>query len=178
PRYAGDVLFDGVSFAYDGTNDVLKNITFSVKQGDTVAFVGHTGSGKSTIMNLLLRFYDPRRGDIYIDGYPIKKLSRQQVRRHIGIVLQDPFIFSGTIISNVTMNDPSITEEKAIEALKMVGANTFIEQLENSYQTVVAERGRRLSRGERQLSNSSIRRGTDVIPWRKTVNIFCSRVSF
>lgn len=150
-RYHGHILFDDVSFAYDHEHYVLKNISFTVQPGQTVAFVGHTGSGKSTIMNILLRFYDPQKGVICIDGHPIHKWSRQQVRRHMGIVLQDPFIFSGSILSNVTMNDPKITEEMAIEALEAVGADRFIHKLSDGYQTKVTEGGRTFSLGERQL---------------------------
>ncbi|HLS59771.1 MAG TPA: ABC transporter ATP-binding protein [Virgibacillus sp.] len=149
--YLGEVSFKDVSFAYDGENDVLKDISFQIKSGSTVAFVGHTGSGKSTIMNLLFRFYDPQKGSIKIDGYSTEKWSRQQVRSHMGIVLQDPFLFTGTIISNVTMNDPSITEKMAIKALKSVGADRFIQKLSDGYQTKVSEGGHTFSLGERQL---------------------------
>lgn len=147
----GKITFDHVTFAYDGVTDVLKDITFEVQPGETVAFVGHTGSGKSTIMNLLFRFYDPQKGTIYIDDYPTKSLSRQQVRSHMGIVLQDPFLFSGSIISNITMNDPRISREKAIESLEAVGANKFIEKLPDQYDAKVTEGGSTFSLGERQL---------------------------
>src|SRR5690625_5158606 len=150
-RYAGDVDFKNVSFAYDDENYVLKNISFSIQKVETVAFVGHTGSGKSTIMNLLLRFYDPQKGTILIDHEPIAKWSWQQVRRHMGIVLQDPFIFSGTILSNVTMNDPKISEEAAIKALKAVGGERLIQKLPDGYDTKISEGGRTFSLGERQL---------------------------
>src|SRR5699024_10689306 len=116
PRYRGHVQFDDVSFAYNDTDYVLKHISFAVKPGETAAFVGHTGSGKSSIMNLLFRFYDPQYGTITIDGQDIKKWSRQQVRSHMGIVLQDPFLFSRTILSNVTMNDPAISRQAAIRS--------------------------------------------------------------
>ncbi|MGM8214774.1 ABC transporter ATP-binding protein [Bacillaceae bacterium W0354] len=151
PRYEGAVEFNDVSFAYEKDEYVLNNISFQVKPGETAAFVGHTGSGKSTIMNLLFRFYDPTIGKILIDGKDTKQLSKQQVRQHIGIVLQDPFIFTGTIISNITMNDPSISREKAIEALKTVGADRFIEKLPNKYDEPVKEKGSEFSTGERQL---------------------------
>lgn len=151
PRYTGHISFDNVSFAYDQKNYVLKDISFSIQQGQTAAFVGHTGSGKSTIMNLLLRFYDPQKGSICIDGQPIHTWSRQQTRRHMGIVLQDPFIFSGTIISNVTMNDPKITDDMAIQALQAVGADQFISKLPDRYESEVTEGGATFSLGERQL---------------------------
>src|SRR5699024_5850663 len=151
PRYIADVQFDDVSFPYKDRDYVLKHISFAVNPGEPAAFVGHTASGKSSIMNLLFRFYDPQYGTITIDGQYIKKLSRQQVRSHMGIVLQDPFLFSGTILSNVTMNDPAISRQAAIDALKAVGADRFIEQLPNGYDEKVTEGGGRLSLGERQL---------------------------
>ncbi|WP_188207025.1 ABC transporter ATP-binding protein [Alkalibacillus aidingensis] len=150
-RYNGHVEFDQVSFAYEKDEYVLKNLSFSIQPGETAAFVGHTGSGKSTIMNLLFRFYDPSTGQVLIDGKPISKLSRQQARSHIGIVLQDPFIFTGTILSNVTMNDPRISRKDAIQALKAVGADQFIEKLPNQYDEPVKEKGAEFSTGQRQL---------------------------
>ncbi|MFD2657550.1 ABC transporter ATP-binding protein [Gracilibacillus thailandensis] len=150
-RIKGDVLFDNVSFAYEKDDYILKNVNFHVKPGETVAFVGHTGSGKSSIMNLLFRFYDPQKGSIKIDGMETSTLTRQQVRHHIGIVLQDPFIFTGTVLSNITLNDPAITREKAIAALKAVGADQFIERLPNQYDEPVGENGSEFSTGQRQL---------------------------
>lgn len=151
PRYNGDVKFEKVGFAYLENEYVLNDISFHVKAGETAAFVGHTGSGKSSIMNVLFRFYDPQKGKIYIDGNDTDKWSRQQVRSHMGIVLQDPFMFSGTILSNVTMNDPNISKEAAIEALKAVGADRFIHKLPKGYDEPVTEGGSTLSLGERQL---------------------------
>ncbi|KGX83414.1 ABC transporter ATP-binding protein [Pontibacillus marinus] len=150
-RYKGNIQFDDVSFAYEEDEYVLKNISFKANEGETVAFVGHTGSGKSSIMNLLFRFYDPQKGKITIDGIDTTSLSRQQVRSHMGIVLQDPFIFTGTIISNVTMGDPNISRERAIKALKEVGADRFIEKLPKQYDEPVKEKGSTFSAGERQL---------------------------
>ncbi|TFB22146.1 ABC transporter ATP-binding protein [Filobacillus milosensis] len=150
-RYHGEVMFDDVSFAYENDDYVLNHINFKVNPGETAAFVGHTGSGKSTIMNLLFRFYDPSHGRILIDGVNTKSASKQQVRQHIGIVLQDPFIFTGTIISNITMNDPAISCEQAIKALKAVGADKFIEKLPNQYDEPVKEKGNEFSTGQRQL---------------------------
>ncbi|MDY0395933.1 ABC transporter ATP-binding protein [Virgibacillus halophilus] len=150
-RYQGNIRFDNVSFAYNEKDYVLKNISFEVKAGQTAAFVGHTGSGKSSIMNLLFRFYDPQKGDITIDGVKTTDWSRQQVRSYMGIVLQDPFLFSGTILSNVTMNDPAITRESAIRALKAVGADRFIEKMPDEYDEEVTEGGTTFSLGERQL---------------------------
>lgn len=150
-KIKGKITFDGVTFSYNGKDEVLKNISFEIKPGETAAFVGHTGSGKSSIMNLLFRFYDPQKGTIAIDGYNTNNWSRQQVRSHMGIVLQDPFLFSGTILSNVTMNDPNIPKEKAIAALKAVGADDFIEKLPKGYEEEVTEGGKTFSLGQRQL---------------------------
>ncbi|KGP73090.1 ABC transporter ATP-binding protein [Pontibacillus yanchengensis] len=151
PRYRGNITFDHVSFAYEKDDYVLKDLSFQTKEGETVAFVGHTGSGKSSVMNLLFRFYDPQKGTISIDGTDTQSLSRQQVRSHMGIVLQDPFIFTGTILSNVTMGDPSISRERAIKALQEVGADRFVEKYPNQYDEPVKEKGSTLSAGERQL---------------------------
>lgn len=150
-KYRGKVEFNHVSFAYNDKDYVLNDICFKVDAGKTAAFVGHTGSGKSSIMNLLFRFYDPQKGTVTIDGNPTKEWSRQQVRSHMGIVLQDPFLFSGTILSNVTMGDPTITREQAISALKAVGADRFIEKLPEKYDDPVTEGGTTFSLGERQL---------------------------
>ncbi|BAC13055.1 ABC transporter ATP-binding protein [Oceanobacillus iheyensis HTE831] len=151
PRYKGNIEFDQVIFAYKENENVLHNLSFSVHSGQTVAFVGHTGSGKSSIMNLLFRFYDPQAGTIRIDGIDTKDLSRQQVRSHMGIVLQDPFLFTGTIVSNVTMNDPNVSRDDAIQALQAVGASSFIERLPKGYDEPVTESGTTYSLGERQL---------------------------
>lgn len=150
-KYRGKIVFDHVSFAYNEKDYVLNDISFEINEGQTAAFVGHTGSGKSSIMNLLFRFYDAQKGSIRIDGYSTREWSRQQVRSHMGIVLQDPFLFSGTIISNVTMNDPEISREAATKALHAVGANRFIDKLPNTYDEVVTEGGTTFSLGERQL---------------------------
>lgn len=150
-RYDGNIVFEDVTFAYEKGNDVLKNLSFEIKAGETVAFVGHTGSGKSSIMNVLFRFYDAQKGKILINGKPTNQWSRQQVRSHMGIVLQDPFIFSGTILSNVTLNDHRISREMAVKALKAVGADRFIEKLPEKYDQPVNEKGGTLSMGERQL---------------------------
>lgn len=151
PRYKGNIEFDQVTFAYKEQENVLHNLSFSIHSGQTVAFVGHTGSGKSSIMNLLFRFYDPQKGMIRIDGINTKDLSRQQVRSHMGIVLQDPFLFTGTIVSNITMNDPNVSRDDAIKALQAVGASSFIERLPKGYDEPVTESGTTYSLGERQL---------------------------
>lgn len=151
PRYVGQVVFDNVSFAYNKDEYVLRNLNFTANQGETVALVGHTGSGKSSIMNLLFRFYDPSMGKIYIDGIDITSLPRQTIRQHMGIVLQDPYLFTGTIGSNVSLNDPAITREKVEDALKAVGAERVLKNLEKGLDEPVIEKGSTLSSGQRQL---------------------------
>jgi ATP-binding cassette subfamily B protein len=151
PRYKGNVKFDKVSFGYKEGEYVLKDIDFVTKHGETVALVGHTGSGKSSIMNLLFRFYDSQKGKIIIDGMDITEMSRQTLRRHMGIVLQDPFLFTGTIASNVSLDDPSITREQVEKALKDVGADKVFKHLEKGFDEPVIEKGSTLSSGQRQL---------------------------
>jgi ATP-binding cassette, subfamily B, multidrug efflux pump len=151
PRYKGNVKFDHVSFGYKEGEYVLKDIDFETKHGETVALVGHTGSGKSSIMNLLFRFYDSQKGKIVIDGMDITEMSRQTLRRHMGIVLQDPFLFTGTIASNVSLDDPSITREQVEKALKDVGADKVFKHLEKGFDEPVIEKGSTLSSGQRQL---------------------------
>ncbi|MFC5406667.1 ABC transporter ATP-binding protein [Cohnella soli] len=150
-RYRGDVAFEDVSFAYKADEDVLKNISFQARQGETVALVGHTGSGKSSILNLLFRFYDVERGRITVDGVNVRDLSKQELREHMGIVLQDPFLFTGTIASNVSLDDPSITRDKVEKALRDVGAYDMFMQLPGGLDEPVIEKGSTLSAGQRQL---------------------------
>ena len=147
----GDVEFKNVSFSYDGKRDVLKNISFSVKNGESIAFVGATGSGKSSIMNLFLRFYDYDRGEILIDGVDIKDYSSKELRNSVGLVLQDPFLYHGTVESNIKMYNEELTREDVIEAAKFVDAHNFIDKLEGKYDSIVTERGSTFSSGERQL---------------------------
>lgn len=151
PRYEGNVRFDHVWFAYNEPEYVLKDITFEAKKGETVALVGHTGSGKSSIMNVLFRFYDPTKGQITIDGKPITASSRQAIRQHMGIVLQDPYLFTGTIASNISLNDPRITRDKIEAALTAVGGERVIQTLPNGLDEPVIEKGSTLSAGQRQL---------------------------
>lgn len=150
-RFHGNVTFDHVSFGYKEGEYVLKDIHFEAKQGETVALVGHTGSGKSSIMNLLFRFYDCQKGKILIDGKDIVSIPRQTIRNHMGIVLQDPYLFTGTIASNVSLSDPQITREMVEKALKDVGADKVFKNLENGYDEPVIEKGSTLSSGQRQL---------------------------
>lgn len=151
PRYKGDVAFNHVWFAYKDEEYVLKDINFEAKQGQTVALVGHTGSGKSSIMNLLFRFYDVTKGSITVDGKDIRDCSRQTLREHMGIVLQDPYLFTGTIASNVSLDDPHISRETVEEALKAVGGDRVLENLPGGLDEPVIEKGSTLSSGQRQL---------------------------
>ncbi|MBH9966529.1 ABC transporter ATP-binding protein [[Bacillus] enclensis] len=150
-RYQGNVSFEHVFFGYKENEYVLKDITFEANQGETVALVGHTGSGKSSIMNLLFRFYDANEGKIMIDGQDIKDIPYQTIREHMGIVLQDPYLFTGTIASNVSLDDTKISRETVEAALKAVGAERVFKNLEKGYDEPVIEKGSTLSSGQRQL---------------------------
>ncbi|PQZ57224.1 MULTISPECIES: ABC transporter ATP-binding protein [Bacillus] len=147
----GEIQFKDVTFSYDGKRDVLKNVSFHVKPGQTVAFVGHTGSGKSTIMNLLMRFYNIKSGNIVIDGVGLEKFEEKEIRKKIGLVLQDAFLFAGNVKQNIRMYNEEITDEEIEEAARFVQANTFIEKLPEKYDTEVVERGAAFSSGQRQL---------------------------
>ncbi|MCA0148484.1 ATP-binding cassette domain-containing protein [Rossellomorea vietnamensis] len=147
----GEITFDNVSFSYDGENDVLKKISFSAKPGETVALVGHTGSGKSSIINLLMRFYEFNQGDILVDGISIKMYPMAELRKKMGLVLQDPFLFYGDIKGNIKLHDEKMSNKEVKEAAEFVQANTFIEKLPGGYAHPVVERGSTLSSGQRQL---------------------------
>ncbi|MBM7097395.1 ABC transporter ATP-binding protein [Bacillus sp. H-16] len=151
PRFKGDIKFNHVFFAYEEDEYVLKDISFSARQGETVAFVGHTGSGKSSIMNVLFRFYDHQKGSVTVDGTDIHTISKQALREHMAIVLQDPFLFTGTIASNVGLNDPGISRGAILDALHKVGAKEMIDDLPNGIDEEVKEKGSTLSSGQRQL---------------------------
>ena len=148
---AGDVAFENVWFAYNDENYVLKNISFEVQQGQTIAFVGATGAGKSSIINLLSRFYEINKGQILVDGVDLKQYELGQLRKNIGVVLQDVFLFSDTILNNITLGDESIERQQVVEAAKLVGVHEFIERLPGGYDYNVMERGATLSVGQRQL---------------------------
>lgn len=150
-RYKGDVKFDDVSFAYKKDEYVLKHISFHARQGETVALVGHTGSGKSSILNLLFRFYDSNEGRIMVDGTDVRDIPKQLLRQHMGIVLQDPFLFTGTIASNISLDNPAISREKIEQALRDVGAYDMFSQLPGGIDAPVIEKGSTLSAGQRQL---------------------------
>lgn len=147
----GEVEFKNVWFAYNDENWVLKDISFEAKVGETIAFVGATGAGKSSVINLLSRFYDINKGQILLDGIDVKEYELGKLREQIGVVLQDVFLFSDTIEKNITLGDTSISREQIIEAAKLVGVHDFIMQLPNNYDYNVQERGSTLSVGQRQL---------------------------
>ena len=147
----GEVQFDHVWFAYDDSNYVLKNINIDIKPGETVAMVGATGAGKSSIINLLNRFYDINRGSIRIDGVDIKEYDLNALRKNIGLVLQDVFLFSDTIRNNITLGNPDVTDEMILHAADLVGARKFIDRLPGKLDYNVMERGATLSVGQRQL---------------------------
>ncbi|WP_110113839.1 ABC transporter ATP-binding protein [Bacillus sp. CGMCC 1.16541] len=149
--YKGNVTFEHVSFGYKENEYVLKDIHFQAKQGETVALVGHTGSGKSSIINLLFRFYDVNKGRILIDGVDVMTMSKQQLRKHMAIVLQDPFLFTGTVASNVSLQDERITREQLEQALIDVGAKDLLKHLPKGFDEPVIEKGSTLSSGQRQL---------------------------
>lgn len=148
---AGNIDFQHVTFSYDGKREILKDISFSVKQGETIAFVGSTGSGKSSIINLFLRFYEFEKGKILIDGRNIRNYSQAELRRNIGLVLQDPFLYHGTIASNIRMYQESLSQAEVEEAARFVDAHDFISQLAQGYDSPVTERGSTFSSGQRQL---------------------------
>lgn len=147
----GKIEFKNVWFAYVGEDWILKDVSFVVEPGETVAFVGATGAGKTTIMNLITRFYDIQKGQILIDGKDIRELSKEELRRSVGLVMQDVFLFSGTIRDNVRLNNKDISDERIEEIARYVNAHHFIEQLPLKYDEPVVERGATLSAGQRQL---------------------------
>ncbi|MBJ7632030.1 ABC transporter ATP-binding protein [Weissella confusa] len=147
----GKVEFKHVSFSYDGQHDVLKNISFVAEPGQTVALVGHTGSGKSSTINAMMRFYEFQSGDILIDDQDIRSLDLAIFRREVGLVLQDPYLFYGDVMSNIRMFDETITDAQIEAAATFVHANEFIDKLPNRYHEAVAERGAGFSSGQRQL---------------------------
>jgi ATP-binding cassette subfamily B protein len=150
-KIKGEVKFEEVSFAYEEGHPVLKNISFEVPVGKTLAIVGHTGSGKSTIINLINRLYQHQSGRILVEGIPVEDIEIQSLRSGIAVVLQDVFLFSGTILDNVTLRNPAITRAEVIAAAQMMGIHDFIMQLPNGYDYNVMERGATLSLGQRQL---------------------------
>jgi ABC-type multidrug transport system fused ATPase/permease subunit len=151
PKFEGNILFEKVRFSYIKDEEVLKGISFEVKTGETIAIVGATGAGKSTIINLLNRFYEIDSGDIYVDGLNINEFTLSSLRSQIAIVLQDVFLFADTFFNNITLNNATISREEVITAAKKIGVHDFIISLPNGYDYDVKERGVMLSSGQRQL---------------------------
>ena len=150
-RLRGEVAFKNVWFAYVAREWILKDISFDLKQNDTLAIVGSTGSGKTTITNIINRFYEFQRGDICIDGVPIRDYDMYALRSRMAMVLQDVFLFTGSVLDNISLRDPDISREQVVAAAKMIGAHEFIEKLPGGYDYDVQERGATLSMGQRQL---------------------------
>jgi ABC-type multidrug transport system fused ATPase/permease subunit len=147
----GEIEFRNVWFAYNKEDYILKDISFKINPGETVAIVGHTGAGKTSIINILTRFYDINKGEILVDGINIKSVDKRELRKYLSTVLQDVFLFSGNIKSNINMDNDEIPEEKVREAARIVGAERFIKQLPGEYDETVKERGATLSVGQKQL---------------------------
>lgn len=150
-QFRGQVEFENVQFAYNDENWVLKNISLKIAAGESVAFVGATGAGKSSVISLIARFYDVQHGAVKVDGVNVKDYAQSELRRRIGIVLQDPFIFSGTIADNISLRSPDVTRERVIEAARFVNAHDWIMAREGGYDAVTQERGAGLSTGQKQL---------------------------
>jgi ATP-binding cassette subfamily B protein len=150
-RLRGEISFEKVWFAYNDEDYVLRDVNFDIQAGETLAIVGATGSGKSTIISILNRFYELNKGKILVDGHDVREYQLESLRRRIALVLQDVFLFSGSVYENITLRDKSISREKVVEAAKMIGAHPFIEKLPGAYDYQVMERGATLSMGQRQL---------------------------
>lgn len=146
----GHIRFEGVSFAYPNSTPVLRDISFEVAPGERVAFVGGSGAGKTTLLNLVPRFYDPTEGRILIDGHDLRDVRQRSLRRHMALVLQETFLFDGTVAENIRFGRPDAPLEDVIRAARMANAHEFIEELPAGYDTPVGERGVRLSGGQRQ----------------------------
>jgi ATP-binding cassette subfamily B protein len=147
----GAISFDHVSFSYIKEEKVLRDVSFEAKPGETIAIVGATGAGKSTIINLLLRYYDIDEGSIKLDGVDIRKLTLKDLRSNFGLVLQDNALFSGSIMENITLGNPDISEEEVMRTARQIEADKFIEKLPGGYDFVLSERGKSISMGQRQL---------------------------
>ena len=155
-RVRGEIEFRGVSFAYENLDDgapdwVLKDVSFHITSGESVAFVGHTGAGKSSVINLITRFHDPQLGQVLVDGVDVRRYAQRDLRRHIGLVLQDVFLFSGTVESNIRLGNGEITDQEVRRAAEFVNAHRFVDRLPKGFKTEVKERGATLSVGQKQL---------------------------
>jgi ATP-binding cassette subfamily B protein len=151
PSIKGQVDFDEVTFRYEEGKNILNHVSFHITPGQSIALVGPTGAGKTTIINLLSRFYDVNEGSVKVDGYDVREVTLHSLRTQMGVMLQDTFVFSGTILENIRYGKLDATEEEIIAAAKIVRAHDFISELKDGYQTVVEERGSTLSAGQRQL---------------------------
>jgi ATP-binding cassette subfamily B multidrug efflux pump len=151
PPIVGRIVFDHVSHEYEAGVPVLKDVSFTAEPGQTVAIVGPTGAGKTTIINLLPRFYDVTAGSVKIDGFDVRDVTTESIRRQVGIVLQDTFLFSTTVMENVRFGRPDASDEEVKAAIQLANADTFIDRLPQKYETVLGERGSGLSQGQRQL---------------------------
>ncbi|MCX6642778.1 MAG: ABC transporter ATP-binding protein, partial [Candidatus Bathyarchaeota archaeon] len=151
PSIQGKIVYDNVSFSYTKDHPILTNVSLVIEPNTTIALVGPTGAGKTTMSNLLYRFYDPSNGVVSVDNHDLRKVKIESLRKQMGIVVQDPFLFSGTIMANIKYSRPEATDERVIEVCSAIGAHEFIIRLPESYETEVKERGSRLSVGQRQL---------------------------
>ena len=192
----GHVQFEDVTFGYNEDRTILKHVTFEAKPGQTIALVGPTGSGKTTIVNLLMRFYDLNGGRILVDGQDITQIKRQDLRDSMGMVLQDVYLFAGTVRENIAYGNLDATEEQIIEAAKMAHCHNFITRLPEGYDTVLAEDGGNISQGQRQLlsiarailanpsvlildeATSSVDTRTEVRIQKAMLNLMAGRTSF
>lgn len=195
-KFKGEVSFEDVNFAYNDDTLVLKNINLQVQTGQTIALVGPTGSGKTTIINLLTRFYDVKSGSIKIDGIDIRKMKKENLREKLGIVLQDTYLFSGTIKENIRYGNLNASDDQIIEAAKTANAHQFIHRLPQGYDTVLTEEGSNLSQGQRQLlsiarvvlsnpdilildeATSSVDTRTEILIQRAMLNLMKNRTAF
>jgi ATP-binding cassette subfamily B protein/subfamily B ATP-binding cassette protein MsbA len=151
PQIKGDVTFHNVDFTYDGKDFVLKNVDVDIPAGHTVALVGHTGAGKSTLVKMVKRFYDASAGNVIIDGHDVSEVTQSSLRSQLGVVLQEPYLFSGTVMDNIRYGRMNATDDEVIEAAKAVGAHDFIMDMENGYDSEIREGGTMLSAGQKQL---------------------------
>ena len=151
PEIQGNVLFKDVTFSYDGENNILEDFNLSIRKGETIAVVGHTGAGKTTLVNTLCRYYEIQKGEIFVDSHNIKDVTVASLRTQVGYMMQDSFVFSGTILENIRYGRLDATDQEVMEAAKAVCADEFIREMKDGYNTFVSERGSTLSVGQRQL---------------------------